>query len=360
MLIVANPGDKRTHAITQAYANVCQQPARLVSWFDVLRDPACLNTLGNKGGYLRIESSGSDAKLWSALAARGGLRGVDPIEHEWQPGRVWFSGLASVLQSLQSACTQYRLTHDVDDILMMTDKVLCDAKLRAAGVPVPRRLPDANTAEELREVMTKMCVSAVYVKPRWGSSGAGVLAYRNNGRDEQLTSTAKIEGERVFNHKSLTRYRGHTQVDRLLNMVLADGALVQQWLPKAGIAVGPFDMRVLVIHGKIAQRTARIGKGTITNLHLKSARMPIPDALNAFPAKTEDAVYKVCLRAAACFAKSHMVAVDVMLDVRGKPWVLECNAWGDYLPGLTDGGFDSYETQMRALCADQLTPTGAS
>ncbi len=38
-----------------------------------------------------------------------------------------------------------------------------------------------------------------------------------------------------------------------------------------------------------------------------------------------------------------------MVDTSGRPYVLECNSWGDYLPGLLVDGRDSYDLQLQGL-----------
>ena len=65
--------------------------------------------------------------------------------------------------------------------------------------------------------------------------------------------------------------------------------------------------------------------------------------------RTITAVYEVCRRAADCFPGQLAVGVDVMVDPAGRPYVLECNAWGDYLPRLLSDGRDSYQSQVHAL-----------
>ena len=73
--------------------------------------------------------------------------------------------------------------------------------------------------------------------------------------------------------------------------------------------------RVLVINGQVAQRIARVGRGTITNLHIDASRLDAEQALQSFGAKTIAAVYDVCRRAAACFPGQLAVGVDVMVAV---------------------------------------------
>ena len=133
-----------------------------------------------------------------------------------------------------------------------------------------------------------------------------MLAWRRAGQREQLTTPAALRGDVIINDKHLHTYQEREDIDRILAIVLAgDAALAQRWIPKASAGGGPFDVRVLVIDGVIAQRVGRVGRG--------------------------------CL------------GIDVLVDPRGRPFVIECNAWGDFLPGLLLAGQDSYDLQLRGL-----------
>lgn len=347
-VIVAVPQDKRVLGFVAALRKEGLPTPVLVPWQGVLSEPAMLRGLGQQGDWLRVESPGADSLTWHALARQGGFAGV-LSPGQWRPGRAWFAGLSQALRAIDQESSHLVATHPTEHILTMTDKLLCAERLQAAGVPVPETYPAPPTADCLREFLSQRDRHAVFIKPRWGSSGAGILAYRCAGHREQLTTTARLENGCLINEKRLRSYRDRESIDRLFRIILSDGAVVQRWIPKAGTAAGPFDLRVLVINGQVAQRIARVGRGTITNLHIDAKRLDAEQALQSFGAKTIAAVYDVCRRAAACFPGQLAVGVDVMVDPAGRPFVLECNAWGDYLPRLLSDGRDSYESQVHAL-----------
>jgi hypothetical protein len=348
LVVVGVPGDKRATALERALSKAGREAPIRVSWRDALEDPSSLQTVGRPGDLLRVESPGGDRETWHALARVGGFE-TSLTPGEWRPGRAWFGGLARALVAFEAAAQHLVPTHPAADVLAMTDKEACDVRLREGGVPMPSVVARPCSVDELRARLKEARIHAVYVKPRWGSSGAGVLAYRWNAHREQLTTTARLVGDRVWNEKRLHAYSDRASIDRLLSLVIADGAVVQRWVPKAGAAGGPFDLRVLVVDGRIEQRVARVGRGTITNLHIDARRLDADQALAMFGQRRVDAVHDACLRAAACFPQHVAIAIDVMVDPRGRPFVLECNAWGDYLPGLTSNGLDSYDVQVRAL-----------
>ena len=63
-------------------------------------------------------------------------------------------------------------------------------------------------------------------------------------------------------------------------------------------------------------------------------------------------VMDACVRAAGCFAQSRHVGADVMLTADfQRHAVLELNAFGDLLPGITHEGEDTYAAEARAMFA---------
>ena len=355
LVIVGTPGDKRTAALAAAAARQGVD-ARLVSWAAALADPRVVAAAGQAGDVLRVDSPGADGATWAALARLGG--DTRPRERdEWRAGRGWFAGLTTFLHALDAHTTQLVPTHPTASILGMTDKRVCHERLAAAGVPVPALLAEVGSAGELRTQLDATGHDAVFVKPRWGSSGAGVLALRRQRGRELVVTTAELAGDQLINRKRLRRYQLRAEIDRLLDRVLGDGAIVQRWLPKLGVADGPLDLRVVVMRGRLALAVARVGRGAITNLHLDARRLDVAVVQERVGTVAFAALESACLRAAASFAGHHTVGVDVMLDTRGRPFVLECNAWGDYLPRLLSAdGCDTYDLYLRDVFGARAMP----
>ena len=192
IVIVAVPQDKRALGFAAALQQAGLPTPVVVPWQEVLSDPFVLRELGQAGDWLRVESPGADSLIWHELARRGGFSGA-LSQGQWRPGRAWFSGLAQTLRAIDQASLHLVATHPIEHILTMTDKLLCAERLQAAGVPVPETYPAPPTADCLREFLSQRDRHAVFIKPRWGSSGAGILAYRCAGHREQLTTTARLE-----------------------------------------------------------------------------------------------------------------------------------------------------------------------
>lgn len=348
LVVVATPGDKRARALAAAAERVGLPSPTWIAWREAIAAPARVGAAGQRGDFLRVDSPGADATTWHALAGLGGSSALLP-QGRWRPGSAWFRGLARVLAAVDAGAEHLRPTHPSRHILTMTDKWLCQERLERAGVATPSACLAPDTASALRDLLATRRWPAVFVKPRFGSSGAGVLAWRRSGTREQLVTPAALHGDVLVNDKHLHTYEDRASIDRILAIVLADAALVQRWIPKAGSRGGPFDLRVLVIDGAVALRVGRVGRGPITNLHLDARRAAPETLLAGLPRGTPAVVEALCLAAAAVFPGHRCLGIDLLVDPRGRPFVVECNAWGDFLPGLLAHGQDSYELQLRSL-----------
>jgi glutathione synthase/RimK-type ligase-like ATP-grasp enzyme len=344
-VVVIDPADRRREALEAALLR-CGQTWELLPWAEVAARPAWVGEVARAGDLLRVDSPGSDAATWRALVQRGeGASDGEP--GRWRPGRAWFQGLRAVLAEIEAGAPGALLTHPAACVLDMIDKQACHARLAAAGVPVPDALEAPATPEALRAALDDVGWAGVFVKPRWGSSGAGVLAWRRGGGREQLTAPLRLEGGALVNHKRLETVTAPADIDARLAPVLADGAVVERWIPKAGARGRTFDLRVVVIDGRARHRVARLAAGPITNLHLDAERADADEILAEAGVSPARAL-GVCEAAARVFAGARCVGVDLGIDVRGRPFVIEVNAWGDHLRRVWHEGEDPAEAQVRA------------
>lgn len=329
-ICVGVPGGRRARGMSAG---------RLLAWRDVVDDPAVVGRSCQTGDLLRVDSPGEDDGVWARLS---GLPIGDPTER--RPGAAWFAGLRRILTAIDDGLPAgVTRTHPAETVCAMTDKLVCAARLAAANVPIPATEAAPTTVEALGARLRTVGWARAFVKPRWGSSGAGVCAVRHAQGRWLVTSPARIVARRVINHKRLFTTSDVDEVELLLGPVLADGAVLQRWVPKATTEGGPFDLRVLVVDGRPRHRIARVGRGPITNLHLDSARMDAAAAMAPYGGL--DGVLDVCARAAAVFPTHTAVGVDVLVDGNGRPAVVELNAWGDLLPGLLHEGQTTLEAQ---------------
>jgi len=193
----------------------------------------------------------------------------------------------------------------------------------------------------------------VFVKSRYGSSGAGVLALQRHpdGRLVAATSARCGNDGRVYNHLRVARYTDRMTIARLIDHFAAQDAYAEHWIakPRTPVARGlQHDLRVVALHGLPRQRIARLSASPLTNLHLGNRRAA-PDWHGG---AEHTALAQACAAASRAFAHSGSIGLDVI--VRGSDAVvLEANAFGDLLPGLAYDGRTTYEDQAALAHADE-------
>jgi glutathione synthase/RimK-type ligase-like ATP-grasp enzyme len=353
---------KRVRLMQAARASLGLPPARLVEWGAWLAQPALLDAALAQPCVLKIESPGDDPALHYALLkegcdALGDAAPRRPEHGELSLSAAWFTGLSGAMRRI--AATLARLPHvrvlnAPDELLLMTDKLRCQQHLRAYQVPTAPLLGPIEGYAHLRAVLDEHGLDRVFVKARYGSSAAGVIAYRRNGRGaEQATSSAHLvhgaDGARLYNVKRLRRYGTQADIVQLVDLLAGQQAYAEAWLPKPRHGNGHYDVRVLTIGGQPAHRVARVGASMMTNLHLDNRRAEVESLLDA---ADRAALARAARQAAAAFPASHIIGLDIVAR-RGQAHVLEANAFGDLLPGLLHQGLDSYASQLQAFLSHE-------
>lgn len=363
-LLLVGPADSRRIAwLQRALLEQGSAPARVVGYESLLRDASMLQDAVAPGTVVKLESPGESPGVHAALLLRGwessGCTGAAPetmARGELAHQHLWFAGFRRLLESLP---TGLRYLNRPVDLVCMADKLACQQRLAAAGVAVPAMLGPILGYEDLRERLRKEGRSRVFVKARYGSSGAGVLAYACNARgDEVAYGSAELVEQggrhRIFNSLRQRRYRRRDEIARLVDLLAAQGAYLEQWIPKPewpGRTGAHFDVRVVALDGQPRQRVARIGEGALTNLHLGNERGRLDARLDRAAMR---ALESATTLAAAAFPDSRSIGFDLI--VRGcRTWVLEANGFGDLLPDLRHRGRTTYEDQA-ALVADRAVP----
>ncbi|QDH71910.1 STM4014 family protein [Marilutibacter alkalisoli] len=342
--------------------------AEVVEYEAVLSDAMRLDEVlvRHPDACIKLESPGEAPALHDALVRRGwelaGGPGAapHPLEHgELAHQQYWHAGFAEVLAAMP---VDARYLNPPADLSRMADKLACQQRLIAAGVEVPPLSGTIAGYDDLRRRLGANGCGSVFVKARYGSSGAGVLAYRRH-RDGREIATGPVElvedcgRTRLFNSLRQRRYTDSPQIARLVDALAQQGAYLERWIPKPrvpGSEGAHFDLRVVAFDGRPRQRVARIGRGPLTNLHLGNRRMPVDACLDpAGIAGLENAV----IRATAAFPTSRVIGFDIVVR-QSRTWVLEANGFGDLLPNLRWEGRTTYEDQARIGLLDAIYPTG--
>src|SRR5205085_422396 len=109
-------------------------------------------------------------------------------------------------------------------------------------------------------------------------------------------------------------------------------------------------VRVVVIGGEARHVVVRLGRGTITNLHLTNTRTSLKALLTRMEPTVWKAVRRTCERAMQLFPGSLYAGIDLLITSNLKGYAIaEVNAFGDLLYGAVHGGLDPYEAEIVAM-----------
>lgn len=93
----------------------------------------------------------------------------------------------------------------------------------------------------------------------------------------------------------------------------------------------------------------------MTNLHLLNERGDVGPVRRRMGEAAWSAALRTCERAAGRFPASLYAGVDLLVRSDWRPHaVLEMNAFGDLLPGVMDGGADTYTAEIQAVCGPRV------
>ena len=375
--------DARVASYQQALADAGLPPAKLLDYRDVVGREVELGELFGEGLFgeaqlIRIESPGRDFEVYKALlkhgydeASRRGLPVMTPQKIATiveQRGLLlcpsqFFLGFKRVLDELAATATLHRFqfTSDPADIATLFDKRRCHQVLHEAGIAVPGHLGDATVIkdyDQLRSTMKAARIHRVFIKLRYGSSAAGVVAYQVSGPRELAITTAQLtqDGDdaiALFSSRRLRRYEHGRDIRRLIDALCAHEVHVEAWFPKAAVKTGICDLRVVMIAGKPEHIVLRSSRSPLTNLHLLNQRGDAQAIRQRMSTQAWDSLMDTCTRVAALFPRTLHLGIDVAVHVDFRSHaVLEVNAFGDHLKNVTHGGLTTYEAEIKAF--DQM------
>ncbi len=372
VVIVGNPSSPRIELFQAALDRSGQPAATVVSYLDLLDGRASLERILREGSLLRLESPGRDFEVEKALIALGAdvedregparISRADATRLPFDRGRIWFPrqwflGFREVLRLIdrqRSTCPGHVVLNDPAEIEVMFDKPRCHALLTSNGVACPESIGPVGTYEELRHRMREAGIGRVFVKLAHGSSASGVVALAVDSRRLLAMTTVEVVREsgeiRLYNSRAVRRIEDAREAAELIDALAREGVHVERWIPKAGIDGQVFDLRVVVIAGRAGHVVARLSRGPMTNLHLGNRRGD-PIAIRARMGQGGwEAAMASCERASGAFPGSLHAGVDLLIAPGFRRHaVLEVNAFGDLLRGVTDRGLDTYSAEVEAL-----------
>ncbi|MDR2486356.1 MAG: STM4014 family protein [Clostridiales Family XIII bacterium] len=231
------------------------------------------------------------------------------------------------------------------------DKLECKRRLEDAGLPVtPRVAENPRSVGELRNLFASMHGTGLFIKPRFGSGAAGVLAWRRNPstKAEVLYTSAVLDKTTVQNGGTLRRITDSLEIDGILDIVLQQETIVEEWMPKARRGGKSYDLRVIFQFGHVVATVARRSDGPVTNLHLNND--PAPVISLSLGGKRQQEIEQICTDAVRCFPGLDCAGFDILLTPGTlKPYVIEINGQGDFLHRDARGGNRVFREQVRML-----------
>lgn len=373
-LAISNRESRRGQLFQQAVENCGLPPAQLIAYADLLTEQIELASLDDPNAVFRFDAPERSFEVDRQFVAAGAE--LDPTgQHQkisassalllpTELGRIWYQrqwylGWCDCLETW-TANLQGRILNHPADIAIMFDKVQCQQVLATAGIPVPPRLLPGRSVknyDHLKTLMDGQNIQRVFVKLAHGSSASGVVAYeRREGMERAITTVERVveHGElRFYNSRRIRQYRKSTEIADIINFLAAESVQVEAWLPKARIEGREFDIRVVVIGGKACHTVIRLGSSPLTNLHLGNDRRDISDLPPGLTAANWQNMLATCERAAACFPRSFYCGVDLLIAPNLKDhYILEMNAFGDLLQGITYEGLDTYAMEVKMLLTE--------
>ncbi len=375
VVVVGNPESRRVALFQESLAARGLAPAVIVPYADLLAGRAALEPFVTEAAILRIESPDRDFDVERALIAAGagendedaparvGRIGRDEaLRLDFDRGRIlyprqWYLGFRGLLRRIErqrACCPPHLVMNRTDDIAVMFDKPTCHALFEEHGVPCPPGLGTPRGYADLCQRMDQAGMQRVFVKLAHGSSASGVVALETDGRRVQATTTVEAvdseRGLRLYNTRAVRRLTDERQIAAVIDALCAERAHAERWVPKASLAGGPFDLRVVVIGGRAMHAVARVGHSPMTNLHLKSQRADPELVRSRMTPGAWDQFLHSCEQAAGVVPESLYTGVDVVISPGFRRHaVLEINAFGDLLPGILFKGQDTYSAELAAL-----------
>jgi hypothetical protein len=373
-VVLGNPSSRRVSAFQASLDGLGLPPARVISYLDLIAGRIHLRDVLRAGSTLRIESPGQDFEVERALVAEGAdvddapacpardrIGRDDALRRPFDRGlifhpRQWYLGFREVLRRLdcqREECPPHAVMNPPAAIEVLFDKPRCHRVLTGQGVPCPRAIGPVRSYDELRARMREAGLMRVFVKLANGSSASGVVALATApGREVVYTTVEMVRqpgGLRLYNSRRIRRCEEPGGIAALIDALCRERVHVEQWIPKAGLDGMAFDLRVVVIAGRPRHVVPRLSSSPMTNLHLKNRRGDVAALRSRMAPGAWESALETCRRAVACLPGCHYAGVDLLIAPGYRRHaVLEVNAFGDLLPGITFRGQDTYTTEVAA------------
>lgn len=350
--LIGNPENRRIRDFQAAVVALGLPAPPCLAYEELLDNPDALAAFDVD--LLRIDSPGENERVARSFITRGGGQtGADFDPTEIALMREHYRGFCEVLDQIERRGLP--CLNPPADIRVMFDKWACHLRFTEQGVARPSAwLAAPNLPSFLRQLRQQPGTS-VFLKPLHGSSASGVCALRWTSQRQQLIAPLRIRsraGQPVLvNSLAVRTYTTRADIELILTLLLPQGMICEEWIPKLTLPEGALDLRVLVIAGQPRHWVARQSRQPFTNLHLGNRRADESAVRDLLGADGLAHAFAIAQSAAACFPASLYAGVDILIDSRHRAYVGEINAFGDLLPGLLHHGESAYAALAQACHA---------
>jgi glutathione synthase/RimK-type ligase-like ATP-grasp enzyme len=351
--LIGNPENRRIRDFQASAEALGMIRPECLSYAQLLADPASLDRF--PADLIRVDSPGENSAVAESLIQLGG----GPVQVKLQHGQIAFlrehhRGFCCVLDQIQK--NGIPTLNAPADIADMFDKWRSHLRLVAGGVRRPPSVLAPDNFDALQAEMRARGHGRWFLKPLHGSSASGVCALRWQGAKLSLTAPLRMiasdGGENLLvNSLEVRTYSTEADIAFILGLLLPQGMIQEEWIPKLTLPDGAVDVRVLVIGGEARHWVARQSRHPMTNLHLGNQRCDQAELLRVIGEASLGEVFSLAEQAASCFPQSLYCGVDVLIDLRHRSYVAEVNAFGDLLPRLTHRGDSVYAAILKAAHA---------
>ncbi len=292
------------------------------------------NLDGAANGIAGQSPNGSIGAEWKLfLPARAAVKIDPPVWNTADLSQMqgYLEQYRRILRTMSAS--DVRFLNSPESILLLLDKRRGKECLQGAGIPTTKMYRfRAESAEKLIRWMAKERVSSVFIKPRFFSGAAGIMALRRHPAAGQLLAytSCYLKNGKLINAKRLFAMRETDQILGVLEKIIELDCIIEKWHPKLSFQGKSFDLRVVYQFGHIADIAVRQSRGPITNLHLNNQACPVETI--GLSERTMDAIEDVCQRAVRAVPGLQMAGIDILLEKgSGRPLVIEMNGQGDLL-----------------------------
>lgn len=365
-VVVVGIADERFSLFEAACARASIDPPRLISYREATEH---LDRHVGHGTVIRFESTDEDPEALRQSLLVGAaiddpdhphsqrLSAADVNAHVFQPGQIFamrqaYLGRCQLWERIEreGLARGARTMNSASALRVTFDKRATIQLLRDAQVAVPRSLPNVDCFDRIVETIHEVPGKQVMVKTAHGAGATGIVALRTDGKRWHASTTAVLEGTSLWNTRNIRTLTDVREIGNLVDVICTQVVHVEQWVPKASMKEGRFDLRVVVIGGVARQVLLRTANAPFTNLHLGAQRGNVQQLRERLGPNLWCSVLDLAERSVAALEGLLYGGVDIVVQSDWKTLVvLEVNGFGDWHPNVLVEGKDTYDWELAAL-----------